>query len=502
MANSYYKDSQAVRLGSILLSGTSLLDVSGELCDTLRELHLDQAADLLLQLLDDGEESPRAEILASSFWGDVAVGLVRRLADLEFPPDTPHRVLVALLDALLVKAGIVGDEIDELQTYADLMQGYLYEDRDERLKRLATLREFHAWLLQAFKQVGELVPGRIQTDNRRLINRFTFWQQQGYTADYLYLEGLSDDLMSSSFLHDVLHDDLSNLQAAPVECRSLVARTVRLCNVINQDGSPEKVEQLERINSVILGCHFEIPLCEWEFCSLPDGYLSSYMKLRAGQVRLQEVNPSILDERMCRCAVYVHPDDIAFVPSSFLSLDMVEYALSYGSPENLRHIPHVLQTGEMVALAVSKNPLALRFADPSLVTFEMASSAVIRNGRALLCLDKEYFKTGQQYTALVQLALIQYPDLIRYIPMAYLKPEVVAIAVRQDYKCLGKLPSFLRTADLMLRMLLLDPRLGEFIPGNLLADPVFMHKAELIGTGWERYVPDSLKTVEPSSCLP
>ena len=59
---------------------------------------------------------------------------------------------------------------------------------------------------------------------------------------------------------------------------------------------------------------------------LPDGYLTAYMKLRAGEIRLNEVEQSLTDERMCRCAVYVHPDDIAYVPQSFCRLDMADYA--------------------------------------------------------------------------------------------------------------------------------------------------------------------------------
>ena len=47
--------------------------------------------------------------------------------------------------------------------------------------------------MQAYERIGKLLPERLETEEQRLIKRFSFWQASGYTADYLYLEGLSDD---------------------------------------------------------------------------------------------------------------------------------------------------------------------------------------------------------------------------------------------------------------------------------------------------------------------
>ena len=282
MKNSYQNDIQTVQLGNIISSVGSLLDRSESMQETLSMFHLEQSAEILLQLLEAGDEPVKTEILTASFLGDVAEVLYKRLAGLDFPEDTPKNVLAALANGLMVKIGLVGDELDELETYASRMDGYLYEGRDERLKRIAELHILSDWLMQAYERIGKLLPERLETEDQRLIKRFSFWQASGYTADYLSLEGLSDDLMASDFLHSTLQDDLSNLQAAPESCRALIARTVRLCNVVDQDGSLEKEERLQRIDNVILDYNFHIPMSEWDFVSLPDGYLTAYMKLRAG----------------------------------------------------------------------------------------------------------------------------------------------------------------------------------------------------------------------------
>lgn len=375
MKNSYQNDIQTVQLGNIISSVGSLLDRSESMQETLSMFHLEQSAEILLQLLEAGDEPVKTEILTASFLGDVAEVLYKRLAGLDFPEDTPKNVLAALANGLMVKIGLVGDE---LETYASRMDGYLYEGRDERLKRIAELHILSDWLMQAYERIGKLLPERLETEEQRLIKRFSFWQASGYTADYLYLEGLSDDLMASDFLHSTLQDDLSNLQAAPESCRALIARTVRLCNVVDQDGSLEKEERLQRIDNVILDYNFHIPMSEWDFVSLPDGYLTAYMKLRAGEIRLNEVEQSLTDERMCRCAVYVHPDDIAYVPQSFCRLDMADYALSYGSPENLRYISQDMQTPQQVALALSRDPMTANYANPDLVSYEIASAIVLK----------------------------------------------------------------------------------------------------------------------------
>ena len=381
MKNSYQNDIQTVQLGNIISSVGSLLDRSESMQETLSMFHLEQSAEILLQLLEAGDEPVKTEILTASFLGDVAEVLYKRLAGLDFPEDTPKNVLAALANGLMVKIGLVGDELDELETYASRMDGYLYEGRDERLKRIAELHILSDWLMQAYERIGKLLPERLETEEQRLIKRFSFWQASGYTADYLYLEGLSDDLMASDFLHSTLQDDLSNLQAAPESCRALIARTVRLCNVVDQDGSLEKEERLQRIDNVILDYNFHIPMSEWDFVSLPDGYLTAYMKLRAGEIRLNEVEQSLTDERMCRCAVYVHPDDIAYVPQSFCRLDMADYALSYGSPENLRYISQDMQTPQQVALALSRDPMTANYANPDLVSYEIASAIVLKVSR-------------------------------------------------------------------------------------------------------------------------
>lgn len=467
MKNSYQNDIQTVQLGNIISSVGSLLDRSESMQETLSMFHLEQSAEILLQLLEAGDEPVKTEILTASFLGDVAEVLYKRLAGLDFPEDTPKNVLAALANGLMVKIGLVGDELDELETYASRMDGYLYEGRDERLKRIAELHILSDWLMQAYERIGKLLPERLETEEQRLIKRFSFWQ-------------------ASDFLHSTLQDDLSNLQAAPESCRALIARTVRLCNVVDQDGSLEKEERLQRIDNVILDYNFHIPMSEWDFVSLPDGYLTAYMKLRAGEIRLNEVEQSLTDERMCRCAVYVHPDDIAYVPQSFCRLDMADYALSYGSPENLRYISQDMQTPQQVALALSRDPMTANYANPDLVSYEIASAIVLKDGRAIQFLRPENY-TNQQFTALAQLALIQSPDVLKYIRPKFQTKEVIAVAVRKDYRCFKQIPVQQRTAEMMIYFLFVDPRIGEFVPVMLLKDEVFRKKASLITNSWERY---------------
>lgn len=486
MTNSYYADRQSALLGGLLTSEISFNDLNADDWTVLRDLKLDQSAEELFSLLDGKEWGGSHEILTASFLGDVAANLAARLEKSDFPADTPPSVLSVLADALQVKSGLVGDEIDKLEEYADMMNGYMYENSDIRMRHLSDLREFYEWLLDVFYKVGSLVEGRIQPDEQRIAKRFSFWQAAGYTADYLYLEGLSDELMGSSFLKETIREDLSNLQAAPENCRSLIARTVRLCNVVDQDGSTEKAERLERIDNVILDNKFNVPMSEWDFVSLSEDYLAAYMKIRAGVIRLNDVDGSLLDERICRCAVYTCPDDLAFVPASFISMDMADFAVSCGSSDNLQYIPRSLQTPEQVALAVSRDPMAIRFVNPGLVTFEMASSVVLRNGLVISLLPLDNFDRNQR-VALVQLALVQNPQAIEYIPHSMLVPEIMAIAVRRDYTSFAKVPVCLRTADMMLYMLFVNPCLGEYVPKRLLSDPVFMQKAALIDNGWKEY---------------
>ena len=67
-----------------------------------------------------------------------------------------------LANGLMVKIGLVGDELDELETYASRMDGYLYEGRDERLKRIAELHILSDWLMQAYERIGKLLPERLE----------------------------------------------------------------------------------------------------------------------------------------------------------------------------------------------------------------------------------------------------------------------------------------------------------------------------------------------------
>lgn len=489
MTNSYHNDSQAELLGGILTSDVSLHDLPAAGWTQLRQLNLEKTANQLLSLFDADGGTLEKEILTAAFLGDVAVFLTLRLQQLEYPDDTPKPVLLALADALIIKSGLVGDEIQEINDYMERMDGYNYEDQDYRLQRLSSLKELYDWLLEAFKTIGGRIPGHVHDQAQHIINRFSFWQSSGYTADYLYLEGLSDELMASSYLRDMVRDDLSNLQVVPESCRSLIARTVRLCNVVDQDGSVERLQRLERIDNVILDYNFQIPMSEWDFGSLTDGYLSAYMHLRSGSICLRDVDRNILDERMCRCAVYAKPDDLEFVPASFCSMDMADYAISYGSPENLQYISFSLQTPEQVQLAVSRDPMTIRYANPELVTFDLASSAVIRNGLAIQFIQ-HFELTSQQRTALVQLALVQNPDAVKLIPKSMLCPEIISIAVRKNYECFTAIPESLRTPDMMLRMLFINPCLGKYLPQRLLVDREFMKKASLIDNGWKQYAPE------------
>lgn len=74
MKNSYQNDIQTVQLGNIISSVGSLLDRSESMQETLSMFHLEQSAEILLQLLEAGDEPVKTEILTASFLGDVAEG--------------------------------------------------------------------------------------------------------------------------------------------------------------------------------------------------------------------------------------------------------------------------------------------------------------------------------------------------------------------------------------------------------------------------------------------
>ena len=86
--------------------------------------------------------------------------------------------------------------------------------------------------------------------------------------------------------------------------------------------------------------------------------------------------------------------------------------------------------------------------------------------------------------------------MINHIPHEFLEPEVISIAVRKDYRSFDKLSGLKITPRVMLHMLLVDPRVAEFMPQRLLDDATFRKKAELIGNGWERFAP--AKDVQPA----
>ena len=56
MKNSYQNDIQTVQLGNIISSVGSLLDRSESMQETLSMFHLEQSAEILLQLLEAGDE--------------------------------------------------------------------------------------------------------------------------------------------------------------------------------------------------------------------------------------------------------------------------------------------------------------------------------------------------------------------------------------------------------------------------------------------------------------
>ena len=74
MKNSYQNDIQTVQLGNIISSVGSLLDRSESMQETLSMFHLEQSAEILLQLLEAGDEPVKTEILTASFLGDVPGG--------------------------------------------------------------------------------------------------------------------------------------------------------------------------------------------------------------------------------------------------------------------------------------------------------------------------------------------------------------------------------------------------------------------------------------------
>ena len=56
MKNSYQNDIQTVQLGNIISSVGSLLDRSESMQETLSMFHLEQSAEILLQLLEAGQD--------------------------------------------------------------------------------------------------------------------------------------------------------------------------------------------------------------------------------------------------------------------------------------------------------------------------------------------------------------------------------------------------------------------------------------------------------------
>lgn len=70
--------------------------------------------------------------------------------------------------------------------------------------------------------------------------------------------------------------------------------------------------------------------------------------------------------------------------------------------------------------------MTANYANPDLVSYEIASAIVLKDGRAIQFLRPENY-TNQQFTALAQLALIQSPDVLKYIRPKFQTKEVIAV---------------------------------------------------------------------------
>lgn len=472
-------NSQVSLLSSLLLPGGNGRLDDADSMESLAVMGLGDLATGLKNALERCDKDA-VEALASAFLASVAYRLAQIIESAKPEVTVDEDVITAMTDYLVVKEAELEQQKDELCELLQICDGYAYEDKALHISEAGRLED-------EINKVGRLrslfsQPDTVRSESGFLTASYTFWQAAGYTADYLYREGLSDRLMASSWLSDVIGASLQHIDLVPLQCRSLVARTVRLCTAVAQDGSEQLEQQLGRIDRAILDNFIHIADSEFLFVCRSSAYLQAYMRLRSHQITLDQVDVPLLDKQLCMVALRADPDQIKWVPAALVDNEMAVYAVYNGSPMNLRFVPGGVQSAGLVHMACIREPLAVQFAYPPLVDKQLAVALVIRNGLALQWLRQHIS------AVLVHLAVANTADALSFVPGEFMDDVTVSTALYKDYRVYGRLPYHLRTAGLSLRVLAVNPRAACDLPLTLLDDVSFMHKAALIRNGWQQYV--------------
>lgn len=496
MNESYRSNTQAAVLAGLLQSGDSLYCMTPETEDVLQSFNLSDDKNLLVHLLVNEPYSRLCELTANEFLSNVAYELANLLEKMGYPEDTPQEVWNNLQVFLQMKAGRVWDEKEELKQYDTQADGYGHPDKGQLTERINMLEAQYTQTDSLIVQVEARIDRQRTADMEResLINCYTFWQSKGYTADFLYMEGLSDALMISDYLKNVLKEDLSGLDDAPSSCAQLMTRTVRLCNVVDQDGSDEKKYRLARIDKVILKNNFHVPSCEWRFSGLPQNYLNAFMDVRSGILHLNEIDRELADEKLYTCAVHARPDNIRYVPEKYRTKELLDYAIIFGLPENLQFVPGSLLSDDYIDMCINRNPECIRFLNPDRISYDMALSAVMGKAACIRYVNLAGF-TGIQQKTLLQLAMAKDHEEVRTLAQEDMYTDMILDCCKSDPTFLSVVPDDCLTPERVLKLLETNPKTGRFIPGSLLADEKFMQKAKEIKNGWEQSLPVRLRTM-------
>ena len=191
------------------------------------------------------------------------------------------------------------------------------------------------------------------------------------------------------------------------------------------------------------------------------------------------------DERLYRTALLSRPETMAEGEPAYLTAELAAYALGEGDPLWLQYVPYDRQTAALVEDAVQRNPAAVAFADPRLITEQLAKEAVMADPQTFCLLPIE-----RQTESLALLAVTQDPELMGEMPERVCTNRVAWAAVYTSLEVVDRIPPALRSADLMYYAISCDPTLARQLPLFLLYDDLFMNRLKAIPNGWSDYLPE------------
>ena len=405
-----------------------------------------------------------------------------------FPEELPQEVLRLCAAALQVHLEILHVEVHSLDSWIE---------GEESFDVMTS--QYLVSLLQRYKDTREAVQGiyafleplcfphRADPD-RFLLECFGYWQQQGVTADQLYIDHRSDWLLLWSGFETQVGYDLQHLAGLPEACRSLIGRTVRF--LLGMDPAFRKRyapddDLLGRVDQVLVSLDIWLADAEWTLLMMSDDYLRTMKELRCGERKFSEVPREQWDERLYRTALLSRPETMAEGGPAYLTAELAAYALGEGDPLWLQYVPYDRQNAALVEDAVQRNPAAVAFADPRLISEQLAKEAVMADPQTFCLLPPE-----RQTESLALLAVTQDPELMGEMPERVCTNRVAWAAVYTSLEVVDRIPPALRSADLMYYAISCDPTLARQLPLFLLYDDLFMNRLKAIPNGWSDYLPE------------